>query len=86
MSIAISVSQLCNRSTELHLCGYSEEVLDNLIRNGDLQGFYNAELGELMVNDNVLLDFMPSERKSWFIQGNDYEEKLINSTDYEGIL
>ena len=79
MSIAISVSQLCNRSTELHLCGYSEEVLDNLIRNGDLQGFYNAELGELMVNDNVLLDFMPSERKSWFIQGNDYEEKLIKA-------
>jgi hypothetical protein len=71
MSIAISVSQLCNRSTELHLCGYSEEVLDNLIRNGDLQGFYNAELGELMVNDNVLLNFVPSERKSWFVQEND---------------
>lgn len=86
MSIAISVSQLCNRSTDLHLCGYSEEVLDNLIRNGDLQGFYNAELGELMVNDNVLLNFIPSERKRWLVQENDYEEKLTDSTFHEGIL
>jgi hypothetical protein len=86
MSIAISVSQLCHRSTELHLCGYSEEVLDNLIRNGDLQGFYNAELGGLIVNDDVLLDFMPTERKRWLVQENDYEEKLINSTNYEGML
>ena len=86
MSIAISVSQLCNRSADLHLCGYSEEVLDNLIRNGDLQGFYNAELGELMVNDNVLLSFIPSERKRWLVQENDYEEKLTDSTFHEGML
>jgi hypothetical protein len=63
MSSIISVRQLCNRSTNLHLCGYSEEVLDDLIQDGDLQGNYSAKLGELVVDKNSLMDFCLQKRK-----------------------
>lgn len=56
---SISVSQLCNRSNNLHLCGYSEEVLDNLIQNGDLQGHFDSDNGELMVDTEGIRDFLP---------------------------
>jgi len=86
MKSVISVRQLCNRSTNLHLCGYSEEVLDDLIQNGDLQGYYSAKLGELVVDKNSLMDFLPSEKKSWFDEENDDEVKRIDLIDYEGLL
>ena len=86
MNRAISVSQLCNQSTQLHLCGYTEEVLDNLIQSGDLQGYYNAVQGELMVDKNSLMNFMPSEKVRWLEVENDYEERLSNSTYNEGML
>jgi hypothetical protein len=86
MSSSISVSQLCNRSTDLHLCGYSEEVLNNLIQNGDLQGYYNQELGDLMVDKNALMNFLPSERKCWSEMEKDDEESLTGLTDFEGML
>ena len=86
MSRAISISQLCNRSTQLHLCGYTEEVLDNLIQSGDLQGHYNTEQGELLVDKDSLMNFMPSEKDRRLEMENDYEESLTNKSFNEGLL
>ena len=86
MSRAISISQLCNRSTQLHLCGYTEEVLDNLIQSGDLRGHYNTEQGELMVDKDSLMNFMPSEKDRRLEMENDYEESLTNKSFNEGLL
>lgn len=87
MSRSISVHQLCNRSTDLHLCGYTEEVLNNLIQSGDLQGYYSQRFGELMVDTNSLMDFLPSEKKSWLDLENEYEEeRLTDSAVFEGLL
>lgn len=83
---SISVSQLCNRSTNLHLCGYSEEVLDNLIQNGDLQGHFDSENGERMVDTDGIMDFLPSEMMSCDSMKREQSEKAVNSEDDEGLL
>lgn len=57
MSRLKRVSSLCDRSQDLAILGYSEEMIDNLIRNGDLQGGYNTKTGEMMIDKSEVENF-----------------------------
>jgi len=86
MNRSVSVSELCNRSANLHLCGYSEEVLDNLIQCGDLQGHFNADRGEMMVDTTAVLDFLPFDEESQAIWSREQSERAKDYSNSEGML
>lgn len=83
---SISVSQLCNRSTNLHICGYSEEVLDNLIQNGDLQGHFDSENGETMVDTEGIMEFLPLANRNCDSMKREQDEKASDFEIDEGML
>ena len=83
---SVSVSQLCNRSTNLHLCGYSEEVLDNLIQNGDLQGYFDSENRETMVETEGVMEFLPSAYWNCDSMKREQSEKANDSKNEESML
>ena len=74
MNQSVSLSQLCNRSSSLHICGYSEEVLDNLIQDGHLQGYFDYKSGEMMVDTTSVQDFLLFEEES-HPDGEGFEEE-----------
>jgi hypothetical protein len=86
MNSLISVSQLCNRSTNLHICGYSEEVLDNLIQDGHLQGYFNTNRGEMMVDTTAVQDFLPFEEESQAYWEREQSERANDFLNLEGLL
>jgi len=86
MNSLISVSQICNRSTNLHICGYSEEVLDNLIQNGDLQGYFDTNRGEMLVDATAVQDFLPFERESQAYCEREQSERANDFSNSEGLL
>lgn len=86
MNSSVSVSQLCNRSTNLHICGYSEEVLDNLIQNGDLKGYFSTNRGEMLVEIAAVHDFLPFERESQPLWEREQSERDGGFFTSEGLL
>jgi hypothetical protein len=86
MNRSVSVSQLCNRSLILHICGYSEEVLDNLIQDGHLQGYFDYKSGEMMVDTSAVQDFLSFEEERHPNWESKQDERADDFSNLEGLL
>ncbi len=59
MSGYMSVTSFCNRSHNLHLSGYSEDQIDELIQNGDISGRRDPRTGLMMMEHSETIGFLP---------------------------
>lgn len=67
MNRLMSVANLCNKSQNLYLKGYSEEQIEELIQNGDIRGRRDPQTGVMMVEQFETIGFLPDRFESTHI-------------------
>ena len=59
-----SVTSFYNQSHNLHLLGYSEEQINDLIMNGDIRGRKDTQTGQMMIEESETIGFLPDRFES----------------------
>lgn len=89
MSKLISISSLVNRYGEqLDQSGLTEERLENMVLNGEIQGQEDHLTGELMIDRQSICDFIQATNPVVQIEIEDGDDDLENyfKDDYRGFF
>lgn len=89
MSRLISISCLVNRHGEqLDQAGLTEERLENMVLNGDIQGQEDHLTGELMIDRQSICDFIQTTNPELSMDIEDEDDDLESyfKDDFQGFF
>ena len=89
MSRLISISSLVNRYGEqLDQTGLTEERLENMVLNGEIQGQEDHSTGELMIDRRSICDFIQATNPQLSIELEDEDDDLESyfKDDFRGFF